>query len=253
MIAARDAKRGEEARADISSRSGNRNIELIVAELSTSAGIRSLAEQYLSRHDRLHVLVNNVGGVFQKDQKNAEGMEMTVALNYMAPFLLTHLLLETIKTSAPARIINVASEMQAKQMDMEQLVNPIKYKAMKAYGASKLAVIMFTYTLARKLSGTSVTVNALHPGVIYTPQSARMAPALVRPLMKLLMSSPEKGAEPSLRLATDPSFEGMTGRYYKQMEQKHTSPFSYDEQQQEKLYERSLEWCGLGGLKLQEK
>ncbi|GIP36079.1 SDR family oxidoreductase [Paenibacillus sp. J2TS4] len=245
VMAARDTKRGEEAKADIIERSGNGNVELILADMSTSDGIRSLAKQYLNRYEKLHVLINNAGGVFKDYRKNAEGMELTFALNYYAPFLLTHLLLDTLKKSAPARIVNVASEVQAESLNIEQLADPVKYNSLKVYGASKLAVVMFTYTLARKLSGTSVTVNAVHPGVIYTPQSARMAPSLLRPLLKLFMSSPDKGAEPSLRLAADPSLEGVSGHYYKQKEQKQTGPFSYDQQQQEQLYERSLEWCGL--------
>lgn len=248
VMAARDAKRGEEAKADIVERSGNRNVELLLADMSASDGIRSLAEQYLSRHERLHVLINNAGGLFQAHQKNAEGMEMTFALNYYAPFLLTHLLLDKLKESAPARIVNVASQVQAKSLNIEQLADPVPYHSMKAYGASKLAVVMFTYALARRLAGTSVTVNAVHPGVIYTHLSARMAPAFVHPLLKLFMSSPEKGAKPLLRLATDPSLEGASGHYYKQTERKQTGPFSYDLQQQEKLYERSLEWSGLQPL-----
>ncbi|WP_144939270.1 SDR family oxidoreductase [Paenibacillus sp. 32O-W] len=245
VMAARDPKRGEEAQADIIKRSGNRSVELLVADMSTSDGVRSLAEQYLYRHDKLHVLINNAGGVFKDYQKNAEGMEMTFALNYYAPFLLTHLLLDTLKRSAPARIVNVASEVQAETLNIEQMIAPAKYNSLKVYGASKLAVVMFTYALARKLSGTFVTVNAVHPGVIYTPQSSRMAPSIFRPLLKLFMSSPEKGAGPSLRLAADPSLEGISGQYFKQMEQKQTGPFSYDQQQQERLYERSLKWCGL--------
>ncbi|MBU5441085.1 SDR family oxidoreductase [Paenibacillus sp. MSJ-34] len=248
VIAARDVKRGEEAKADIIERSGNRNVELLLADMSTGDGIRSLAEQYLSRHKQLHVLINNAGGLFQQYQKNAEGMEMTFALNYYAPFLLTHLLLDTLKASAPARIVNVASRVQAKSLNIDQLPEPVPYNSMKAYGASKLAVVMFTYTLARRLSGTSVTVNAVHPGVIYTPQSARMAPSLFRPLLKLFMSNPEKGAEPSLRLATDSSLEGVSGQYFHKKEPKQTGPFSYDNRQQEKLYERSLEWSGLQPL-----
>ncbi|MBN2980078.1 MULTISPECIES: SDR family NAD(P)-dependent oxidoreductase [Cohnella] len=246
VMTARDRKRGEEAREEVIRLSGNRKVELLLADLTAGDGIRSLASQYLSRHDNLHVLINNAGGVFKDYRKNAEGMELTFALNYYAPFLLTQLLLETLKKSSPARIINVASEMQAVSLDFEKLIDPGDYRAMNVYRAAKLAVVMFTYALARKLSGTAVTVNAVHPGVIYTPQSARMVPSFLRPLLKLFMSAPEKGARPSLRLAMDPSLEGATGHYYNRETKKQTGPFSYDIQQQEMLYERSLALCGLG-------
>ena len=245
VLVARDSKRGEDAKADIIQQSGNENVELLLADLSTQAGVRALAADYLSRHDQLHVLINNVGGTFKDYQKSADGVELTMALNYNAPFLLTHLLLDTMKNSGLARIINVSSAMQANSLDIDQLLAPTHYKSMKVYGASKLAVVMFTYTLARQLEGTTVTVNALHPGVIYTPQATRMVPPVFWPLLKLFMSSPEKGAQPSLKLATESSLEGVTGQYYNKLEHKQTSPFSNDIQQQEKLYERSLAWNGL--------
>lgn len=245
VISARNRIRGEDAKADIIKQSGNRNVELMLADLTTSQGIRELAGQFLSRHDKLHLLINNAGGLFKNNQKNDEGMELTFALNYYAPFFLTQLLLGILKRSAPARIINVASETQAEKLDIENLIDPVHYDAMKVYGTAKLAIVMFTYALASKLSGTGVTVNAVHPGVIYTPQSARMAPSFIRPLLKLFMSSPEKGAQPSLRLAEDPSLEDITGQYFNKFTNKKTVPFSYDKQQQETLYEQSLLWSGL--------
>ncbi|MFD2114336.1 SDR family oxidoreductase [Paenibacillus yanchengensis] len=244
VFTARDKKRGEEARAEIVKRSGNEHVELLVADLSTHAGVQSLATQYLQKHDQLHVLVNNVGGLFQTFEKNKDGMELTFALNYYAPFLLTHLLLDTMKKSAPARIINVASRVQAESLHIGKLLHPAPYKSMQVYGTSKLAVIMFTYTIAEKLQGTGVTVNAVHPGVIFTPQSARVAPTFFSPLLKLFMSSPEKGAQPSLRLAMEPTLQTVSGNYYNQFTPKRTVPFSYDKQEQEKLYEWSLALVG---------
>jgi NAD(P)-dependent dehydrogenase (short-subunit alcohol dehydrogenase family) len=244
-IVSRDATRGEQAREAIARRSGNSNVELIVADLSSGQGVRQAAEQFLSRHDRLHVLVNNAGGVFRRRQMNPDGIEMTFAVNYMAPFLLTHLLLDALKAAGSARIVNVASEIQAKSLDLEQLRDPAAYSAMKVYGRSKLAVVLFTYRLAEKLRGTPVTVNAVHPGAVYTPLSARFAPAFLRPAMRLFMDSPERGAQPSLRLALAPELEGVTGKYYNKLQEKRTVPISYDAALQERLYERSLEWSGL--------
>ncbi|XID93877.1 SDR family oxidoreductase [Paenibacillaceae bacterium WGS1546] len=244
VIVSRDAKRGEQAREEITRRSGNSGIELIVADLSFGASVRQAAEQFLSRHDRLHVLVNNAGGLFQQLQMSPDRFEMTFALNYLAPFLLTHTLLGALKAGG-GRIVNVASAVQAKTLDLDQLRDPGSYSSMKVYGRAKLAVIMFTYWLAKKLKGTGVTVNALHPGAIYTPQSSRTVPGFLRPAMRLFMASPEQGAQPSLRLALAPEMEGVTGKYYNKLQEARTVPISYNSELQERLYERSLDWCDL--------
>jgi len=247
VIVSRDAKRGVQAKEEIARRSGNSRVELIVADLSSRGGVRHAAEQFLSRHERLHVLVNNAGGLFHQKQMSSDRFEMTFAINYLAPFLFTHLLLDALKACESARIVNVASAVQAKSLDaeLEQLREPVSYSSMKVYGQAKLSVILFTYWLAKKLQGTGVTVNALHPGAIYTPQSSRVVPGFLRPAMRLLMALPEKGALPSLRLALAPELEGVTGKYYNKLQEARSVPISYNAELQEQLYEYSLNWCGL--------
>lgn len=247
VIVSRDARRGEQAMEEIIRRSDNSRVELIIADLSFSAGIQQTAEQFLSRHDKLHVLVNNAGGLFQQLQMSPDRFEMTFAINYLAPFLLTHLLLDALKVGG-GRIVNVASAVQAKTLDLDQLRDPASYSSMKVYGQAKLAVIMFTYWLAKKMKGTGVTVNALHPGAIYTPQSARTVLDFLRPVMRLFMSSPEQGARPSLRLALAPELEGVTGKYFNKLQEAQSVPISYNEAMQEKLYHptsRTNAWAAL--------
>lgn len=246
VLVCRDRERGEAARQDIVRESGNGRVELLLADFASQESVSKAAHQFLERHDRLHVLVNNAGGVFSKPQTSKDGVEMTFAVNYLAPFLLTHLLLPALKAGVPSRIVNVASDMQAKKLDLETVWRPSRtpYSALGIYKEAKLALILFTYELAKRLAGTSVSVNVLHPGVIYTPQSARMVPAPFRPLLKLFMSTPEKGARTSLFLAASEEAAGVTGAYFKDAKPKQSVPVSYDEELQRGLYERSLAWIG---------
>lgn len=247
VIVSRDAERGEKAKEKIIYRSGNSKIELIVADLSHRRGVQQAAEQFLSRYEQLHVLVNNAGGMFQKYHKSQDNSEMTFAINYLAPFHLTHLLLDALKADDSARVINIASTVQAKTLDadLNQLREPASYSSMEVYGRAKLAVVMFTYWFAKKLEGTGVTVNALHPGTIYTPQSSRTVPGFLRPVMRWVMSTPQQGAQLSLHLSLAPELEGVTGKYYKKFKEAKSVPISYNKEWQERLYERSLDWCDL--------
>ncbi|WP_082672883.1 SDR family NAD(P)-dependent oxidoreductase [Paenibacillus senegalimassiliensis] len=215
--------------------------------MSSFAAIRQLAEQAVERYERLDVLINNAGGVFSQQQLSQDGYEMTLAVNYLAPFLLTHLLLDSLRASGAGRIINVASRMQAKQLQLEALPKQDagRYSGMGVYRQAKTALLMMTYHLANRLPEHEVTVNALHPGVIYTPQSAKSAPSFIRPLMKLVMQSPEQGAATSLYLATSPEVSQVTGNYYVGQRPVRTVPVSYDAALQQQLYEQSLVWTGL--------
>ncbi|RUS45691.1 SDR family oxidoreductase [Cohnella sp. AR92] len=245
VMVSRDAERGEEARRQLVRRTGNANIDLLVADLSSQQEIRRLARQFEERYDKLDVLVNNAGGVFAKKEMSADGYEMTFAVNYLAPFLLTHLLLDRLKASGAGRIVNVASIMQAKRFQPDESAQPRRYSSMTAYKEAKVAVLMMTYTLAERLAGSGITVNALHPGVIYTPQSARMAPAFARPLMKLFMSTPEQGARMSLYMASSPDMNSVSGKFYAKGQARRTVPVSYDSKLQEELYNKSIRWAGL--------
>lgn len=247
IIVSRNAQRGEEAIRQIKEDTGNSSVELLIADLSSLQDIRNLAKQYNDRYDKLDVLINNAGGLFPKQETSVDGFEMTFALNYLAPFLLTHLLLDTLKASEAGRIVNVASRVQAKQLDWDELGQPKAsgYSSMGAYGKAKTALLMKTYYMAQQLADSKLTVNALHPGVIYTPQATKFAPHFLKPLAKLFMRSPEQGAATSLYLATSPEVEKVTGTYYIHKKATRTVPISYQSELQQKLYNKSLHWVGL--------
>jgi len=178
-----------------------------------------------------------------KRQMSAERIEMTFALNYLSVFLLTNLLLETLKASAPSRIVNVSSHAHIKAcINFEDLERKRKYSFMGAYGQSKLAVVLFTYELARRLEGTQVTVNALHPGLVATNlgKNNGWLFKLGMPVMKLIALSPDKGAETSIYLASSPEVEGVTGEYFdKRGQLGRSAPATYDEETAQRLWEIS--------------
>jgi NAD(P)-dependent dehydrogenase (short-subunit alcohol dehydrogenase family) len=173
--------------------------------------------EFKSNYAQLHVLLNNAGAVFMKRQLSVDGIEMTFALNHLASFLMTNLLLDTIKASTPARIINVSSDAHASgKIEFDNLQGERAYSP-RVYENSKLANILFTMELARRLDGTGVTVNALHPGFTATgfaKNNGKVMAALVSVFAPLVARPPAKGAETSIYLASSPSVEGMTGRYF---------------------------------------
>jgi retinol dehydrogenase-12 len=209
----RTARVVEEIRAD----SGNKNVDSLLADLSSQQEVRRLANEFKSKYSHLHVLINNAGGFFMRRQLSVDGIEMTFAFNHLAYFLLTNLLLDTIKASAPARIINVSSDAHTSgKIEFDNLQGERGYGP-GAYGNSKLANILFTNELARRLEGTGVTVNALHPGLVATgfaKNNGRVIATLVSLFMPLVARSPAKGAETSIYLASSSSVEGITGKYF---------------------------------------
>lgn len=200
----------------------NLAVDFLVADLSSQSEIRRLAQQFQARYRRLDVLVNNAAGIFMKRFQTVDGIEMTFALNHLAYFLLTKLLLDMIKASAPARIINVSSSGHelVKGIRFDDLQGRRNYRGFKAYHQSKLANLLFTYALARRLEGTGVTVNALHPGIVATNigKNNGWGWRLLKPLLDLLFHmkyiSPEEGARTVRYLATSPEVEDITGRYF---------------------------------------
>jgi len=169
VMVCRDRARGEEARSEITTKSRNNAVDLLQADLSSQQSIRQLVEHFQQRYTHLHVLINNAGAAFTGRRETVDGLEMTFAVNYLAPFLLTHLLLDMLKASAPARIVNVSSNShEAGYIQMDDLQEEKHYRSMRVYGQSKLAVVLFTYELARRLQGTGVTANCLHPGYVAT-------------------------------------------------------------------------------------
>ncbi len=224
-------------------------VDELVADLSTRSGVRRLADDALAALPRLDVLVNNVGGYWNTRHVTADGLELTFALNHLAPFLLTHLLLDRLVSSGPARVVTVASHAHtAGRIDLEDLQGARAYSGARAYNQSKLANLLFTYELARRLRGTRVTANAVHPGVVSTSfggDDPGRTQRLVVPVLRPFMKSPARGAATSVRVASDRALDGVTGEYFAGGAAKHSSPGSYDVGMAGRLWQRSGDLVGL--------
>ncbi len=248
ILVGRDADKTAATVEDFKREAGNPNIEYLLADLSSQDEIRRLAEAFKSRHDRLDVLVNNAGVFFLGRKKSVDGIEMSFALNHLGYFLLTNLLLDVIKASAPARIINVSSGSHLRvTLDFDELQRRRGFSGLNVYGQSKLANVLFTYELARRLEGTGVTVNALHPGFVATNIGNNVGwfMCFVKPLMNLWAISVEEGAETVIYLATSPEVEGITGKYFFRCKPVSSSAYSYDEAAAKRLWRVSEEMTGL--------
>lgn len=216
------------------------SLEFMTADLSSQASVRALANEFKQKYDRLHVLVNNAGALFTRYHESADGIEMTFALNHLAYFLLTNLLLDTICASAPARIINVSSNAhEGRTLNFDDLQLKRSYEAWAAYGASKLANLLFTYELERRLQGTGVTVNAVHPGFVNTNFQRAAGLNMRGPL------TPAEGADTQIWLATSDDVEGVTGKYFVRRRDTRSSDVSYDEAAARQLWDMSAKMVGL--------
>jgi len=217
VIVGRNAPKTAQVVKEIRAISGNNKVDSLPADLSSQQAVRQLAEEFKRRYQHLHVLLNNVGAAFMKRELSVDGIEMTFALNHLAYFLLTNLLLDTLKASAPARIINVSSGAHTSgKIEFDDLQGERTY-GFAAYPNAKLATILFTVELARRLEGASVTVNALHPGITATgfgKNNGRVMATLVTIIAPLFMRPSAKGAQTSIYLASSPTVEGITGKYF---------------------------------------
>lgn len=250
VIIGRDAAKAERTITEIKTQTGNDAIEAIVADLSSMAEVRRAAAEFKARHDRLHVLINNAGAMFTKRYETVDGYERTFALNHLAYFLLTNLLLDTLKASAPARIVNVSSDAHTgKKLNFDDLQREKSYDfgGMRVYGESKLANLLFTYELARRLKGTGVTVNALHPGFVASDfgKSENWFINFIRPIIHRLAIPVEEGAQTSIYLASSPEVEGVSGSYFDKCVAIKSSRASYDEAAQKRLWSISEALTGI--------
>jgi NAD(P)-dependent dehydrogenase (short-subunit alcohol dehydrogenase family) len=216
IIVNHNLARGEAALQDIRSRSGNSQVHLMLADLSSQDEIRKLAADFESRFERLDVLVNVAGTLFFKRQLSDDGLEMNLALNYLGYFLLTELLLDKLVASAPARIVNVTSVAHWwGRLDFDDLQSERHYNMFTAYGKSKLAIILFTRELARRLEGSGVTVNCIHPGIVATHIVERVIDSpLIYRLARLIFLSPDDAAAQILYLVSSPEVDGVSGEYF---------------------------------------
>ncbi|GCE21236.1 SDR family oxidoreductase [Dictyobacter kobayashii] len=235
IMVSRNRAKGEAAQAEVKAQSGNDKVDLLTADMSSLASVRQLSQEVHEKYPQLHVLLNNAGGMNNKREVSVDGIERTFATNYVGPFLLTNLLLDLLKASAPARIINVSSTAHKMgSIDFDDLQSEKRYRAFPVYGTSKLALTLFTYELARRLEGTGVTVNNLHPGVVGT---SFFGDGLLGRLSKLVMLTPEKGAQTSIYLATSPEVDNVTGKYFDKSKATPSSKASYDEQAGKRLWQ----------------
>jgi retinol dehydrogenase 14 len=248
-ITGRDPVRTEAAAASIRATPGSPAVDGFAADLSVQAGVRRLAAQVLDTYPRLDVLVNNAGGFWAHRHVSADGLERTFALNHLAPFLLTSLLLDRLTASAPARIVTVSSGAHARgRIDFDDLQGERNYSGQRAYSQSKLANVMFTYELARRLAGTGVTATVLHPGVVRTSFGAEDQAAYLAVMIRvarLFMKTPAQGAGTPVYLASSPQVEGITGRYFVNRKPKTSSKASYNTTAAARLWQASTDLAGL--------
>ena len=247
-ITGRDATRTKAAAADIRAASGNPAVDAFTADMSSQAEVRRLAGEVLDAYPRLDVLVNNVGGFWAHRHVTADGLEHTFALNHLGPFLLTHLLLDRLTASAPARVVTVSSGAHATgRIDFDDLQGAAAYSGQRAYNASKLANVMFTYELARRTEGTGVTATVLHPGVVRTNFGAEDQAGIkaILPLVRPFLKTPAAGAATTIYLASSTHVHGVTGRYFANRKPKTSNKASYDTAAAARLWEVSADLVGL--------
>ena len=245
VLVCRDSGRGEEARQHIIGQSGNESVDLLVGDLSSQRSTRELAAEIQGRYQRLDVLVNNAGRLISHRSVTEDGLETTFALNHLGYFLLTNLLVDLLKVSAHSRVVNVASSAHRMgTIDFDDLQYEEGYGGYKAYSRSKLANVLFTYELARRLEGTGVTVNCMHPGTVRTNlfKGATGPIAFCLNMLKPLMRSLSSGAETVVYLASSPDLEGITGRYFFNKKACRSSRISYDAAMAQRLWQVSSQF-----------
>jgi NAD(P)-dependent dehydrogenase (short-subunit alcohol dehydrogenase family) len=249
VIVGRNAQKTAQVVGEIRAASGNQNVDALVADLSSQQEVRRLAEEFKTKYPHLHVLLNNAGGTFTTRQLSVDGIEMTFALNHLAYFLLTNLLLDTLKASAPARIVNVSSDAHSGgKIDFDNLQGERSYSGFGPYGNSKLANILFTTELARRLEGTSVTVNTLHPGLVNTGFGKNNPGFLMKimgAVIPLIARSPKKGAETSIYLASSPDVQVISGKYFVDCKVTQPAPQAADSTIARRLWDVSAEMVHL--------
>ena len=249
VMAVRSRERGEIARAEIVEASGNEDVSVMVCDVSSKESIATFVEEYEARYDRLDVLINNAGAVFGRREDSVDGFESTLAVNYLGPFRLTLELLPLLRRSAPSRVVNVSSGMhKTGKMDLDDLQGKGRFKGMEAYANTKLMVTTWTYELARRLEGTGVTANVVEPGFVATNlgrNSGSLFNAISFKLVRFIQTTPEKGAETSVYVASAEELEGVTGKSFAKSRETTSAEASYDPEVQRRLWEATVELLGL--------
>ena len=255
IVVSRSQQKCQATVNEIKLETGNQNVEYMTADLSSMQAIRNLADEFHAKYDSLDVLLNNAGGFFNSRKESVDGYELTLALNHLNYFLLTHLLLPDLKnateTNGEARIVNVSSgahEGARHGVNFEDIQRNEGYSGFGVYSETKLMNILFTYELARRLEGINVTVNALHPGFVNTGfgmNNRGIVSFLLGIVQRIFAKSPEQGAETQIYLASSPDVKGMTGKYFDNKKAVQSSAISYDEAVQTRLWELSEDLVGI--------
>lgn len=250
VLVGRNKAKTEGVVKEIKEKSGNEKVSYLLADLSIQKEVKNLAEEFKQKFDRLDVLVNNAGLLMHKKELTPDNLEYSFATNHMAYFILTNLLLDLLKKSAPSRIVSVASEAHRMgDLDFDDInFEKHSYSPWKAYGKSKLNNILFTYELADRLKGTGVTANCLHPGVVntgFTFIDIPIVKPIVEAIVKPFLLTPEKGAETQIYLATSEEVNGVTGKYFSKKRSTPSSTNSHSKEAQKKLWELSEKLSGL--------
>jgi len=244
ILACRDTDKTKQALVAINAQGSIPAVNLPV-DLASLASVRDLAASFIDRYGRLDVLINNAGLFPIRQQFTADGFEMQIGVNHLSHFLLTHLLLDTLRANTAARVVTVSSKLHRKgQIDFDSFEGMSKYSAQVAYNQSKLANVLFSVELAKRLEGSGVTANALHPGGVAT-DIVRDLPWLVRKFIGLIFISPEEGAKTTIMLASDPALASTTGAYFDQGQRCDPSDLAQDRALRTRLWDVSAEAVGL--------
>jgi NAD(P)-dependent dehydrogenase (short-subunit alcohol dehydrogenase family) len=249
ILVGRNQARGNAAATEIAAAAGEGRATFVAADLSRQAEVRRLAEQVAARWDRLDVLLNNAGAMFKHRRESADGIEMTLATNHLSYYLLTRSLFERLKAAAPARIVNVASGAHRRaRLRLDDIQSRRRYRPIEVYSNTKLCNVLFTYELARRIAGSGVTANCLHPGFVATDigPAHGVVPGIVwRLVTRVAAIPPEEGAETSIHVAGAPDLEGVSGRYFDKCRPVASSPTSRDRDLQRRLWDISAELTGM--------
>ncbi|UCF50137.1 MAG: SDR family oxidoreductase [Thermoplasmatales archaeon] len=241
VFTTRDNSKAEKTKKEIILKTGNENINILYCDLASFESIKNCCKEFKSKYKKLHVLINNAGVWDFKKRISKDGIENIFATNYLAPFIMTNLLLDLLKKSKPSRIINVTSGMHYGTINFNDIEFKQRFSGAKAYRQSKLGLILFTRLLAKKLKGTGVTVNCVQPGMTKT-ELGRDASGFSRMIFKLMGKDPKLGAETSIYLASSPDVENITGEYFVRKEIKKSSKNSYDMELANKLWDVTLNY-----------
>jgi len=244
VFTTRDSLKGEKTKKELIAATNNENIDMLQCDLASFESIKNCCKEFKSKYDRLHVLINNAGVWNFKRRESKDGIENIFATNYLAPFLMTNLLLDVLKKSNPSHIINLTSGMHYGTINFNDIEFKQNFSGIKAYRQSKLGLILFTRLLAKKLEGGNVTVNCVHPGMNKT-DLGRDAGGFSRMIFKLMGKDPKIGAETSIYLASSPDVENITGEYFAKKKIKRSSKESYDMDLAKQLWDVSKKYVKL--------